>query len=128
MKDTIFKPGIRNSQQFTVQQEELASSLFQNDIEYITTSSLLLRMEQTTVDMLKEKLPEDMITISVEINAKHILKAKLYDELICSIHLKFAEDNKLFFDFAFFNSDKEIIAIGAHERKIVKKTEFIKSS
>ncbi len=125
MKDTIFKPGIRHTHQFTVNEKELASSLFHNDINYITTSSLILRMEQTTIELLKEKLPEDMISISVEINAKHILKAKLNEELTCSVHLKFAEDNKLFFDFAFFNKGKELIAIGAHERKIISKNQFI---
>ncbi len=124
MNNSLFKPGIRLSEKFKIQEKELASILFHNDILFITTSALVLRMEETTVNLLKDKLPEDLITISVEINIKHILKAHKGEELTCSVHLKFAEGNQLFFDFAFFNKDNEIVAIGAHERKIIEKHQF----
>ncbi len=124
MNNSLFKPGIRLSQKFTIQDKELASSLFHNDINFVSTSSLVHRMEETTVNLLKENLPKNLITISVEINIKHTIKVKKDEEITCSVHLKFAEANQLFFDFAFFNTEKEIVAIGAHERKIVDKQQF----
>ncbi len=118
------KQGFQHSKEFVVKKEELASNLKTGDIEYIATPSLIIFMEKVICELIHERIPEMYTSVSAEINIKHLLPIGINEKVSCSVHLKFIEGEKLFFDFAFFKDNKDIIAIGAHERFIVKKDEF----
>ncbi|MCW3804866.1 thioesterase family protein [Plebeiibacterium marinum] len=122
------KPGIQHSKDYTIQNEDLASSLKTGDIEYVATPSLIIFMEKTICEFIHERIPPEYTSVSAEINIKHMEPMALGEEIKCTIHLKFVEKEKLFFDFALFNKNKDIVAIGAHERFIVLKHQFPNSS
>jgi len=117
-------PGIQNTEKSKVTHEQLASELKTGDIPFIATPALIIFMEKVVCNLIHNKLPNGLTSVSVEINIKHMIPVEEGAEISCSVHLKFAEEGKLFFDFAIFNSDKDIVAIGAHERIIVAKEGF----
>jgi predicted thioesterase len=120
------KPGIQESRKYTIKNSDLASTLKTGDIPYVATPSLIILMEQVICDFIHNKMPSEYTSVSAEINIKHLIPLAERETITCSVHLKFVEDDKLFFDFALFNEDKEIVAIGAHERFIVIKDKFPK--
>jgi len=124
MKNSL-NPGLHISEKHFITKNELTTTLQSGDLPIAATPALIIIMEQVACKLIHKRISTDFTTISAEINIKHMLKIAEGDEITCSVHLKFAEDQKLFFDFAIFNTNKDIAAIGAHERFIVKKQDFI---
>lgn len=122
--DFNISSGIQLSEKSKVTEVQLSSSIDTGDIPYISASSLIMKMEQVACNLIHQKLPENHTTISIEINFKQTIPIKLNEEITCSVHLKFIDEDKLFFDFALFNQSNNIIAIGAHEREIINKNEY----
>ncbi len=118
------KPGLHLSKKYSISEKDLASTLQTGDVPYAATPSLIIIMEKVICEMLQERLNEAYTTVSAEINVKHMLSLLKGEQATCSVHLKFVEDSKLFFDFAIFNLNEDVVAIGAHERVIVKKEEY----
>ncbi len=118
------KQGIQHSKDFIVKNVDLASFLKTGDIDYVATPTLIVFMEKVICELIHDRIPPEYTSVSAEINIKHLLPIGLDQKVLCSVHLKFVEEDKLFFDFAFFNDEKEIVAIGAHERFIVLKDQF----
>ncbi len=118
------KKGIQHSKDFIIKKEELASFLKTGDMDYVATPSLIVFMEQVICELVHERIPPEYTSISAEINIKHLIPVSINTSITCSAHLKFIDQEKLFFDFAFFNKEKDIVAIGAHERFIVIKNKF----
>ncbi|TLX78274.1 hypothetical protein E9993_00930 [Labilibacter sediminis] len=124
MMEQYLKPGLHISEKHIVKNEELATSLNTGDIPYVATPSLIILMEQVICNYIHKRIPAEYTSVSAEINIKHLMTVEEHKEITCSVHLKFAEEQKLFFDFAIFNEDEDIVAIGAHERIIVKKETY----
>jgi len=118
------KPGLHLSDKYTVTEGDLASTIKTGDVHYASTPSLIILMEKVICKMLIERLGDEYTTVSAEINVKHMLPLSKGENVNCSVHLKFVEESKLFFDFVIFNSEEDIVAIGAHERVIVKKGDY----
>ncbi|MGQ1784657.1 thioesterase family protein [Saccharicrinis sp. GN24d3] len=118
------KPGLHHSKNFHISEHDLASTLQTGDVPYAATPSLIILMERVICEMIAGRIPENYTCVSAEINVKHLMPVSAGDEILCSVHLKFSEESKLFFDFAIFNLNDDIIAIGAHERVLVKKDEY----
>ncbi|WP_066627349.1 thioesterase family protein [Labilibacter marinus] len=123
--DHALKSGLHQSTKVVINQRDLATSLETGEVPYAATPSLIIIMEKVICEMIHPEIPEGYTTVSAEINVKHLLPLAHNDHATCSIHLKFVEDTKLFFDFAIFNTDEDIVAIGAHERFIVNKSEYV---
>lgn len=117
-------PGLNLTQTYTIGEEDLASNLKTSRVAYASTASLIIMMEKSIGVMLNDLIGKDFTTVSAEINIKHITPVPAGTEISCSVHLKFIDENKLFFDFAVFDKEEEMLAIGAHERAIVKVVEF----
>lgn len=124
----LLKPGIKETREHIFTKKELASHLKIGNIDLVATPALIILMEQVISDLIHERIPSEYTSVSAEINIKHLLPLSEGDTVVCSVHLKFVEEYKLFFDFAIFNKDKDITAIGAHERVIVRKDELSKTS
>ncbi len=124
--ENFLKPGIKGSERYTISHNDLASTLKTGEIAYAATPALIILMEKTICNVIQERIPTQYTSVSAEINIKHLIPLAEGDEVNCSVHLKFVEENKLFFDFAIFNDQKDIAAIGAHERFLVNKEEFSK--
>ncbi len=118
------KPGLHLSKKYSIEDKDTVINLKTGDVHQAATPSLIILLEKVIYEMISERISDQFTTISAEINMKHLLPLCVGENVTCSVHLKFAEDNKLFFDFAVFNFDEDIAAIGAHERILIKKEEI----
>ncbi|SMO44996.1 Predicted thioesterase [Saccharicrinis carchari] len=117
-------PGLNLSQKYTITEQDLASTLKTSQVAYASTPSLIVLIEKVICTLIQDLIGKEKTTVSAEINMKHLIPMAAGEEVTCSVHLKFVEGNKLFFDFALFTTDEDVVAIGAHERAIVKKDEY----
>ncbi len=113
-------PGLSLSQTYTIGEQDLASTLKTSLVNYASTTSLIILTEKVICDLITDLIGHEYTTVSAEINVKHLIPIALGVELTCSVYLKFVDNNNLFFDFAIFNKQEDMVAIGAHERVIVK--------
>lgn len=117
-------PGLSLSQKYTIGEQDLASTLKTSLVAYASTASLITLTEKVICALIEDLIGIEYTTVSAEINVKHLIPIAVGVELTCSIYLKFVDNDNLFFDFAIFNNDEDIVAIGAHERVIVKIDEY----
>jgi predicted thioesterase len=118
------KPGIHLSEKHVIQNNELAIIQQTGNVSFASTPSLIILMEQVICKLIHDQIPPEFTSVSAEINIKHLMAIPEGTEIMCSVHLKYVDEKKLFFDFAIFNEKKDIVAIGAHERCVVEKKLF----
>ena len=127
--DNLFKlklaEGTIYEKKFKIKNSDLASSMGTAHIELMSTSSLIAYLEQCCAEMVDDYLLEGLVTVSAEINLKHLYPVKTGEVIYCKAILKFIDTNKLFFDIAVTNEKDISIGIGAHERYIVDRISFL---
>jgi predicted thioesterase len=90
-------------------------------LNVLATPVLLSFMEQTVISMITPYLNPSYETICSEMNVKHLQSVDLDETIHCNVHLKFIDEEKLFFDVVVLNSDHEKIGISSQERIVVKR-------
>ncbi|TAJ14761.1 hypothetical protein DMA11_04300 [Marinilabiliaceae bacterium JC017] len=118
------KEGLQISKEKVVKNHDLASTMCTGKVEVLATPAMIAFMEQCCVALVEPLLPEGYDSVSVEMNVKHVGAAKEGVRLKCNVHLKYRDNNKLFFDVAIMDENHQKIGIGAHERYIVNHQEF----
>lgn len=113
-------PGLSLSQKYTIGEQDLASTLKTSKVTYASTASLIILTEKVICTLVEDLIGNEYTTVSAEINVKHLIPIAAGVELTCSVYLKFVDNDNLFFDFAIFNKEEDMVAIGAHERVVVK--------
>nr|WP_319398096.1 hotdog domain-containing protein [uncultured Carboxylicivirga sp.] len=122
---TKLNEGTTYEKEVVVCDNDLATQLGTAHIELISTSSLIAYVEQCCAEMVDEYLLNGLVTVSAEVNFKHLFPVKTGETIYCKGVLKFIETNRLFFDVVVMN-DKDIsVGIGAHERYIVNRKSFL---
>ncbi len=116
---TIFEKQVQ------VGDSDLATSLGTAHIELMSTSALIAYLEQCCAEMVDDYLLEGLVTVSAEINLKHLFPVKKTEIIYCKAILKYIDENKLFFDIAVNNEKGISVGIGAHERYIVNRASFL---
>lgn len=124
MKNSL-KQGMSLSLKKMITDDLIASNQNLGDSLFASTPSLLLLMEQTCNILLNKHLPKEHTTITAEINIRHTKPIYIDETVTTSVHLKYIDDEKLFFDFVLLDDENDVIAIGAHERIIVNKNNLI---
>ncbi|MBS2097638.1 thioesterase family protein [Carboxylicivirga linearis] len=127
--DNLFKEklseGTSYEKEVIVNETDLATRLGTAHIELISTSALIAYVEQCCAEMADEYLLDGLVSVSAEVNFKHLFPVKSGETIYCRSVLKFIDTNRLFFDVVVLN-DKEIsVGIGAHERYIVDRKSFL---
>lgn len=121
------KQGMNLSLKKMITDRLIAANQDLGDNHYASTPSLLLLMEQTCNVLLDKHLPKEHTSITAEINIKHTKPILIDQTVTTSVHLKYIDDEKLFFDFVLMDDENDVIAIGAHERIIVDKNNLVLS-
>jgi fluoroacetyl-CoA thioesterase len=80
---------------------------------------LVAFIEQTIVNFLIQVQGPAFETICVETNIKYLKPAHINEKIHCNIHLKFIDEDKLFFDVAVLDDLHEEVSIGAQERQVI---------
>jgi predicted thioesterase len=120
MENNTIQEGLRQTVIKTITKAELASTIGTSRSKTLSTSALILFIEKTIFSLINPYLTEEETSVSSEINIKHFRAAKENETIRCTVHLKYVENNKLFFDVAVFDVAHNEIAIGAHSRRIIK--------
>ena len=120
MENKNIQEGLRLTVVKTINNNELASTIGTSRSQTLSTSALILFIEKTIFSLIEPYLSEDETSVSSEINIKHFKAANENETIRCTVHLKYVENNKLFFDVAVFDEAHNEIAIGAHSRRIIK--------
>jgi predicted thioesterase len=120
MENNTIQEGLRQTVVKTISNAELASTIGTSRSTTLSTSALILFIEKTISSLIGPYLTEEETSVSSEINIKHFRAAKENETIRCTVHLKYVENNKLFFDVAVFDVAHNEIAIGAHSRRIIK--------
>ncbi len=111
--------GLTHTLSMRVTEADIADTLGTAKVRVMSTSTLIRFMEKTVFELVKDRIPQGFASVSVEINIKHLKPIKKETLLRCNVHLKYIDNNKLFFDVAVLDQNKEQVALGAHERRIV---------
>jgi len=119
MSTNQIEEGLQLTLETRIDDQDLAMRIGTSAVNALSTSALILFIERAVTTLIKPYLKEEEQTVSSEINIKHFKPVGSGELLRCMIHLKFVENNKLFFDVAVLNEEHEEVAIGAHSRYIV---------
>lgn len=111
--------GMLFSDKKIIQESDLDSYWQIGQLSVLATPILIAFVEQTIVKFLLQCEGPSFETISLETNIKHVKPALQGENIHCNIHLKYIDGDKLFFDAAVLNDNKEDIAVGAQERQII---------
>jgi predicted thioesterase len=126
MSSNQIQEGLRLTLEKRVGTEDLAINVGTSNVSVLSTSALILFMEKAVTSLIKPYIEEGKETVSSEINIKHFKPVGENGLIRCVVHLKFVEQNKLFFDVAILDQNHDEIAIGAHSRYIIDKVDFEK--
>ncbi len=113
--------GILHHEDRTINEKDLDSYWGIGKLNVLATPVLISFMEQAVINMITPYLNPEYETICVEMNVKHLETAKIGDKVHCNVHLKYIDDDNLFFDVIVLNQNSKKIGIGAQERSIVKR-------
>ncbi|MGP1514770.1 MAG: thioesterase family protein [Bacteroidales bacterium] len=121
--DIIIPANIKGHQSYTVQPQDTAVALGSGDVEVLATPKLLALMEEVSFKSVKSYLPDEYVSVGIEMNIKH-LKSSIVGETI-TIESTFVkqEGRKLYFHVVAF-SRQEMIGEGDCNRFIVNKNRF----
>ena len=111
--------GMLFSDEKTVNETDLDTYWHIGQLGVLATPILIAFIEQTIVKFLSDIHGPSFETICLETNIKHLRPAGIGEKIRCNIHLKYIDDNMLFFDAAVLNQNSEEIGIGAQERQII---------
>lgn len=126
MASNQIQEGLRLTLEKRVEAGDLAKNIGTSNVAVLSTSALILFMEKAVTTLIAPYLAEGKETVSSEINIKHFKPVGENELVRCIVHLKFVENNKLFFDVAILDQNHDEVAIGAHGRYIVTKKNFEK--
>ncbi|PZX13044.1 putative thioesterase [Breznakibacter xylanolyticus] len=90
-------------------------------LNVMATPVLIAFMEQSVIKMISPYINPEYETICFEMNVKHLQAVEKNETIICNVHLKYIDEEKLFFDVVVLNCQSEKIGIGAQERIIVQR-------
>lgn len=116
--------GICGKQQITVTKENTAISYGSGDVEVFATPAMIALMEKTANESIKPLLPEGMVSVGIEINAKHIKASKVGNTITCESFLSKVEGKKLSFDITAYD-EKGKIGEATHSRVVVETDKFL---
>lgn len=113
------------SQTYTVKSADTADTLGSGLLSVYATPAMIALMENTAAKAITD-LEENLTTVGIEINAKHLRASLVGEALTCNAELT-SHSGKIYeFYIEVFNSSQEKIGTAAHKRAAVNKTEFMK--
>lgn len=116
--------GVCGKLQTKVTKENTAISYGSGDVEVFATPAMIALMEKTANESIKPFLPEGMVSVGIEINAKHIKASKPGSTITCESFLSKVEGKKLCFDITACDENGKI-GEATHSRVVVETDKFL---
>ncbi|MBR5254862.1 MAG: thioesterase family protein [Bacteroidales bacterium] len=107
-----------------VNETNVATVVGSGSVEVFATPAMIALMEKTANNSLRQYLPEDCVTVGVEINTKHLKASAIGKEIVCKSELIKVDGRKLFFNISAYEGE-DMIGQATHTRVIVNKEKFL---
>lgn len=116
--------GNRHTLEMTVEVKDTAAHYGSGLIEVFATPAMVGLMEGTAQTGIQPYLPEDYITIGIEINVKHLKATPVGMKVFCESILTSVDGKKLMFEIKTWD-EKGDIGTATHIRHIVEALKFM---
>ena len=113
-----------NEEKEIVNANNVATVVGSGSVEVFATPAMIALMEKTANNSLCNYLPEDCVTVGVEINTKHIKASAIGKEIVCKSELIKVDGKKLFFNISAYEGE-DMIGQASHTRVVVNKEKFL---
>ena len=109
---------------FTVEEKHIADMLGSGKVAVLSTPSMILMMEHTSMLHAQEHLPEGWITVGTKVCISHLRASKVGSEITVKAKLLSTEKKALSYEVVAFDGENKI-GEGTHDRFIVNKEKFM---
>lgn len=113
-----------NEEKEIVNANNVATVVGSGSVEVFATPAMIALMEKTANNSLRNYLPEDCVSVGVEINTKHIKASAIGKEIVCKSELIKVDGKKLFFNITAYEGE-DMIGQASHTRVVVNKEKFL---
>jgi predicted thioesterase len=113
-----------NEEKEIVNANNVATVVGSGSVEVFATPAMIALMEKTANNSLQNHLPEDCVSVGVEINTKHIKASAIGKEIVCKSELIKVDGKKLFFNISAYEGE-DMIGQASHTRVVVNKEKFL---
>lgn len=113
-----------NEEKEIVNANNVATVVGSGSVEVFATPAMIALMEKTANNSLRNYLPEDYVSVGVEINTKHIKASAIGKEIVCKSELIKVDGKKLFFNISAYEGE-DMIGQASHTRVVVNKEKFL---
>lgn len=113
-----------NEEKEIVNANNVATVVGSGSVEVFATPAMIALMEKTANNSLRNYLPEDCVSVGVEINTKHIKASAIGKEIVCKSELIKVDGKKLFFNISAYEGE-DMIGQATHTRVVVNKEKFL---
>lgn len=113
-----------NEEREIVNANNVATVVGSGSVEVFATPAMIALMEKTANNSLRNYLPEDCVSVGVEINTKHIKASAIGKEIVCKSELIKVDGKKLFFNISAYEGE-DLIGQASHTRVVVNKEKFL---
>jgi len=116
--------GLKGEQEMVVGRQDLASVMGNIGAEVLSTHRVVLLMELAARNVIKDRLPEGMMTVGTFIRIQHFAASPLGSKVRAEASLKKVDGRKLVFD-VIARDEFEKIAEGENEQLMVSINKFL---
>ncbi|HRS53158.1 MAG TPA: thioesterase family protein [Bacteroidales bacterium] len=116
--------GIVGREELIVSNNDTASKYGSGLIDVLATPAMIGLMEKTAMNSINTFLPNDYITLGIEVNVSHIKATPVGMKVFSESKLIKVVGKKLFFEVNAWDENGQI-GFGNHTRYIVNKLKFI---
>ncbi|MEA3505561.1 MAG: thioesterase family protein [Bacteroidota bacterium] len=117
--------GLSNTLETSVNEKDTAATYGSGLLEVYATPAMIAFMENTSLHVVQNKLPEGYNTVGTSVNIKHLKATPVGMKVTCKAKLISVNGSKLEFDLE-CHDEKGLIGKGTHKRYIINTEEFIK--
>ncbi len=118
------KPGLTCIEEYIVTEEHTAKHIGSGEVSVLSTPSMILFMERTSLNCVQKHLPNEYTTVGTMISVKHLNPAPIGGVVRVESKLVLVDGRRLVFEVKAYYKDI-LIGEGQHERFIVNREKFM---
>lgn len=122
---TIFQPGMKREEVFTVGPTHLASHVGSGAVSVLSTPSMIAFMEATSLHLLAEHLPEGYSSVGVNVNISHLAPSLPGVQVSVTAEVLHLEGSLVELAVQVWDGS-ELVGDGTHRRAIIDEARFLK--
>ena len=124
MSEISIPVGTVCREEYYVREEHAASHVGSGDVRVLSTPSMILFMERTSMKCVERYLPAGFTTVGTLVNVKHLNPAPINDRILVESRILRVEGRKIVFEVRAIWRDI-VIGEGVHERYVVNREKFL---